>query len=48
MPEFTAACVQTSSEREFAPNIRAVGDLVRRARDAGADLIMTPEVVGML
>jgi predicted amidohydrolase len=46
--EFTAACIQTSSEREFAPNIRAVGDLVRRARDAGADLVMTPEVVGML
>jgi predicted amidohydrolase len=46
--EFTAACIQTSSEREFAPNIRTVGDLVRRSRDAGADLIMTPEVVGML
>jgi predicted amidohydrolase len=46
--EFTAACIQTSSEREFAPNISAIGDLVRRSRDAGADLIMTPEVVGML
>ncbi|MDB5406016.1 MAG: amidohydrolase [Rhodospirillales bacterium] len=45
---FTAACIQTSSEREFAPNIRAVGDLVRRSREAGADFIMTPEVVGML
>jgi deaminated glutathione amidase len=45
---FTVACIQTNSEREFAPNIRIVGDLVRRSRDAGAELILTPEVVGML
>jgi predicted amidohydrolase len=45
---FKAACVQTCADREFAPNIRAVGDLVRRARDQGADFIATPEVVGML
>ena len=45
---FKAACVQTRTDREFAPNIRAVGDLVRRARDQGADFIATPEVVGML
>ena len=45
--KFTAACVQMSSEREFEPNIRAASDLVRRARDAGADLIMTPEITGM-
>jgi deaminated glutathione amidase len=45
--KFTAACVQITSQREFAPNIQAVGDLVRRARDAGAELIMTPEITGM-
>jgi predicted amidohydrolase len=45
--KFTAACVQMTSEREFEPNIKAAGDLVRRARDAGADFIMTPEITGM-
>jgi deaminated glutathione amidase len=45
--KFTAACVQMTSEREFEPNIRAASDLIRRARDAGADLIMTPEITGM-
>lgn len=45
--KFTAACVQMTSEREFEPNIRAAGDLIRRARDAGADLVMTPEITGM-
>jgi deaminated glutathione amidase len=45
--KFAAACVQMTSEREFEPNIRAAGDLVRRARDAGAELIMTPEITGM-
>ena len=45
--KFTAACVQMTSEREFEPNIRAASDLIRRARDAGADFIMTPEITGM-
>jgi predicted amidohydrolase len=45
--KFTAACVQMTSEREFEPNIRAASDLVRRARDAGAEFIMTPEITGM-
>jgi predicted amidohydrolase len=44
---FKAACVQTSSAREFQPNIEAVGTDIRRARDAGADFVLTPEVVGM-
>jgi predicted amidohydrolase len=47
MAIFKAACVQTSSAREFQPNIDAVGAEIRRARDAGADFILTPEVVGM-
>ncbi len=45
--KFTAACVQITARREFAPNIEATSTLVRRARDAGADLIMTPEITGM-
>jgi predicted amidohydrolase len=45
--KFVAGCVQMNSGREFAPNIAAVGDLVRRARDAGADFIATPEITAM-
>jgi deaminated glutathione amidase len=45
---FTAACLQLCSAREPAPNIAAAGDLVRRARDADASLIMTPEVSDMM
>jgi deaminated glutathione amidase len=47
MSVFKAACVQANSAREFAPNIAAVGAEIRRARDAGAELILTPEVTGM-
>lgn len=47
MTVFRAACVQANSQREFEPNIAAATDLVRRARDEGADLIMTPEIVAM-
>jgi deaminated glutathione amidase len=45
---FTAACIQLNSAREAAPNIAAAGELVRRARDKSADLIMTPEVSDMI
>jgi predicted amidohydrolase len=45
--KFTAACVQLNAQREFAPNIAAAGDLIRRARDAGADFIATPEITAM-
>jgi predicted amidohydrolase len=45
---FTAACLQLCSAREIEPNIVAVRDLARRARDRGADLIMTPEVTDMI
>ena len=40
---FTAACVQFTAGPDPEPNLRSVADLVRRAREAGADLIMTPE-----
>lgn len=45
---FVAACLQLNSGREMAPNIATAADLVRRARDAGAALIMTPEVSDMI
>jgi predicted amidohydrolase len=45
---FKAACIQLSSARDVEPNIAAAGDLIRRARDAGAALIMTPEVSDMM
>jgi deaminated glutathione amidase len=45
---FTAACIQLSSGREVAPSIATAAELVRRARDQGADLIMTPEVSDMM
>jgi len=45
---FTAACIQLTAGREIAPNIAAASDLVRRARDRGADIVMTPEVSDMI
>ena len=46
--KFTVACVQTNSGRDVEPNIETASELVRRARDAGADLVLLPEVVNML
>ncbi len=45
---FTAACLQLCSAAEVEPNIAAVRELAHRARDRGADLIMTPEVSDMM
>ena len=45
---FKAACLQLNSERDVAPNIESLRTLARRARDQGADLIMTPEVSDMI
>lgn len=45
---FTAACVQFTAARDYEPNIRMVSQLVRRARDAGADLVLTPENTGLM
>ena len=45
---FTAACIQLNSARDVAPNIVAASELVRRAREKGADFIMTPEVSDMI
>jgi len=40
---FTVACVQHTAGPDPEPNIAVVADLIRRARDAGADFITTPE-----
>ena len=46
--QFTAACIQFTAGPDPEPNLRQVADLVRRARDAGADLIMTPEASNLI
>ena len=48
MSKSVAACVQNTADRDPAPSMAALADLVRRARDMGGDLIMTPEVCTML
>ena len=45
---FTAACVQFTAARDYEPNICVVSELVRRARDGGADLVLTPENTGLI
>src|SRR5260370_42372347 len=41
---FPAACIQFTAGPDLEPNLRQVSELIRQARAAGADLIMTPEV----
>ncbi|MDP6812073.1 MAG: carbon-nitrogen hydrolase family protein [Alphaproteobacteria bacterium] len=48
MTTFKAACVQVNTSNDMDANIAAFSDLVRRARDDGADFITTPENVSML
>ena len=45
---FTAACMQFTAARDHEPNIQIVSELVRRARDAGADFVLTPENTGLI
>src|ERR1700719_1147049 len=45
---FTAGCIQFTAGPEPEANLRQVGDLVRRARAAGADFIMTPEASNLI
>lgn len=44
----TVAAVQVNAGPEIGPNLDTAGDLVRRARAAGADLICLPENVSMM
>jgi predicted amidohydrolase len=46
--EFTAACIQFTASPDPGANIATVSDLVRRAKDAGADFVLTPENTGMI
>src|SRR5665213_871217 len=43
-----AACIQLNSGPAIDANIAMASDLVRRARDQGADFILTPEVSDMI
>jgi predicted amidohydrolase len=45
---FLASCIQFTSARDYDPNIRVVSDLVRQARDGGADFVLTPENTGLI
>ena len=45
---FKAACVQMTAGREIGPNIAVAGELIRAARAAGADLVLTPENTTMV
>lgn len=45
---FTAACVQTNSTNEIAPNVETVSALIREAAGQGADLVLLPEVVSLM
>jgi len=45
---FTAACIQLASDIEPEANVQAAAEAIRRARDAGADFILTPETTDMM
>ncbi len=45
---FTAGCIQFTAGPDPEANLRQVGDLIRRAREAGADFIMTPEASNLI
>ena len=45
---FMVACVQNCAERDMAPSIAAVTELIRGAAAAGAALIVLPEMVTMI
>jgi len=45
---FTAGCIQHTAGPDPEANLRQVGDLVRRARDAGAEFVMTPEASNLI
>ena len=45
---FTAACVQLASDIEPEVNLRAAAEAIRRARNAGADFVLTPETTDMM
>ena len=48
MLKLKIACLQLNSGPEIAPNLKAIGDLTRRAVDAGAEFVAMPENCAML
>jgi len=48
MSRLTVACVQTNTTRDPLENIERVSPLIREAKARGAQLVTTPEIVGML
>lgn len=48
MPRFKVACVQMTSTDAVEKNIAQASALIRSAREAGADFIMTPENTGVM
>lgn len=47
MTTLAVACIQTNSGPDPDRNIVETGGMIRRAAEAGADLVTTPEIVGM-
>ena len=45
---FTAACIQFTAGPDPEPNIRAVSQMIREAREEGADFVLTPEVTNLI
>ena len=45
---FTVGLVQMTSGRDLGPNIEAASSLIREARAAGADFVLTPETTTMM
>jgi predicted amidohydrolase len=45
---FKVACIQLNSGRDLAPNIAAASALIREAKAAGAQFILTPENTGWI
>jgi len=48
MSNLRVACIQTNSKSDPNINIKEVSSLICQAQSDGAELITTPEVVGML
>ena len=48
MTKFKLACVQVNAGNDMDDNIKVASDLARRARDAGAELVLFPENVSMM
>ena len=48
MTSFTAACIQLTSGKDPAENLKLTTDLIEEAASSGADFITTPEVTNMM